>query len=199
MKKIRNQHCHSTRYDRIDMRSRLRSLFLLVPATVLGLLAMASAYTGQGSRGFPADKKVLAAATLIHTGQETSAPAAMRATNLFTEAECANESKHRNVRRTASKMKAAADAAAADAAAAAAPAAAARRAGPPRRRPTRPLLHRLLVSRTLPLLPRLMSKPPSKSFSRRRPTRSSSSSTTRPSSKGQRCGPPRRSSPRLRG
>jgi hypothetical protein len=91
---------------------------------------MASAYTGQGSRGYAADPKVVAAATLIYTATVgglpvPSAPTAMKTTNLFTEAECANESKQRNVRRTAKKMKEAADAAAAAAAAAAAPAAAA--------------------------------------------------------------------------
>ena len=85
---------------------------------------MASAYTGQGSRGFKADKKVVAAATLIYTATAAglpvpSAATAMKTTNLFTEAECANDSKQRNVRRTAQKMKDAADAAAAAAAAAA--------------------------------------------------------------------------------
>ena len=81
------------------MRSLLRSLFL--PAIVLGLLAMAAAYTGQGSRGFKANPNVVAAATLIYTATAAgrtvpSAPAAMKATNLFTEAECANDSKQRN-------------------------------------------------------------------------------------------------------
>ena len=110
------------------MRSLLRSLFL--PAIVLGLPAMAAAYTGQGSRGFKANPNVMAAATLIYTATAAgrtvpSAPAAMKATNLFTEAECANDSKQRNVRRTAQKMKDAADAAAVEVAATAAPAASA--------------------------------------------------------------------------
>ena len=72
----------------LGMRSLRRSLFL--PAIVLGLLAMASAYTAKGSRGYAADPKVVAAATLIYTATAAgrsvpSAPDAMRATNLFTE------------------------------------------------------------------------------------------------------------------
>ena len=84
---------------------------------------MATPYTGQGSRGFKADPKVMAAATLIYTAAAAgrsvpSAADAMKATNLFTDAECTNDSKQRNVRRAAQKMRDAADAAAAAAPAA---------------------------------------------------------------------------------
>ena len=53
------------------------SLFLRVPAIVLGLFAMASAYTSKGSRGYDADPKVVAAATLIYTATAADRPAAV--------------------------------------------------------------------------------------------------------------------------